>query len=307
MASFLDFPYDVREKIYRHALVQKRVFIRPFMSMGYLIDADRIEKYGIPNLNLLCTSKQIYAEATPIYLSENIFSIVHIDILAAACAESERVSYNLKMIRKVELVFDTRDYIYMAQFLPEKLTKAASMIANDSQRGDNNSVAKSDAVEGLLRLRDRLDVSGLVQSLPESLGERGSDSGVNQERHQRHVANMKEFLWGRTLTFVRQTFRLSHLYVDLRNAYCLSGCCRLAVDVLGWGWFHAWLYDLPGEIQVRCYSEHEKKIITGTLNRQRLCRGLKTGDVYDQQKVVGRQVLASYNVVLREAYLRLRG
>lgn len=295
MVSFLDLPHSVRQRIYRYALVQKRIFVRPFMSMGYLIDADRIEKYGIPNLNLLCASKQIYAEAIPIYLNENTFSIVQVDLLAAASADSERVAYNIKMIRRVELIFDTRDYIYMAQFLVDELPEIAGFIDDYVY----NSSYKENVIDTLLQLRDRLDVPGLDPAVPESITSRSSPEG--QERHRRHIANMKEFLWGRTLTFVRQTFSLGYLSIDLRHTNCLSGCCRLSFDVLNWGWFRIWLHGLPKEIQIRCYAEHEHKLALRCLNRQHFHHGMKLEDIFDPCQIVHCRELARYKAILEDA------
>lgn len=300
MVSFLDLPYSIRKRIYRYALVKKRIFVRPFMSMGYLIDADRTTKYGVPNINLLRASKQIYVEAMPIYLGENTFSIVQIDLLAAACAESERVAYNLKLIRKVELVIDTRDYIYMAQYLLDELKTVKDKVEEYAY----DSVDKRRVIECLLQLRTRLDVPGFDQTVPESIASRSSPEG--QRKHQRHILNMKDLLWGRSLTFIRQTFRLSSLYLDMRHATCLSGCCRLATEVLDWGWFYVWLYGLPDEVQIRCYSEHEKKIITRTLNTQRLHHGLKLEKIYDRQRVADYRDLAMNNVVFKDACHNLK-
>jgi hypothetical protein len=42
---------------------------------------------------------------------------VQVDFLAATSREYPRVLYNPRQIRKVEVVFNSRDYIYMAQFL----------------------------------------------------------------------------------------------------------------------------------------------------------------------------------------------
>lgn len=115
MPTFLDLPLPIREKIYRYALVRKRIFVRPFVSMIYLLDQHRKHGGGAPDLPLLCASQQIYNEAMPIYLAENTFSIIQADLLAAARMEYPRVFQNLKLIRRVEIVCDSRDYIYLAQ------------------------------------------------------------------------------------------------------------------------------------------------------------------------------------------------
>ncbi|PLB43668.1 hypothetical protein P170DRAFT_441125 [Aspergillus steynii IBT 23096] len=121
MITFLNLPRPIREQIYRYVLVMARIFVRPFISMDYLFDPNRVETYGSPTLSLLSVCKQIHHEATPIYLRENTFSIVHIDLLAAACRELPRIAHNLASIRHLELVFDCRDYIYFSQFVAEQL------------------------------------------------------------------------------------------------------------------------------------------------------------------------------------------
>lgn len=303
MVTFFDLPYPIREQVYRYVLVMARIFVRPFISMDYLFDPNRVNNYGIPTLALLSVCKQIHQEATPIYLRENTFSIVHIDVLAAACRESPRIAHNLASIRHLELIFDVRDYIYLAQFVAEQLPSVSEAI--DAQATSYQKVAVLRALDdmhlnfpqsGLLR-RSRSS-STTTLSVP--------TDPFPSVSHDRHVENMKEYLWGRTLTFVRQRFRLAELQVDLRHCTCVDGCCRLASEVLGWGWFRRWVCGMPAQVQVKGASRGEKEVIANILDAQRFHGGLQREEVYDEGRVLDGRDLDGYASVMREVYEKVK-
>lgn len=298
MVSFFDLPLPIREQIYRFVLVMARIFVRPFISMGYLVDLNRVENYGIPTLSLLSVCKQIHQEATPIYLRENTFSIVHIDLLAAACRELPRIAQNLKAIRHVELVFDCRDYIYLAQFVSEQLPTVSEVI--DAEATSYQKVA---VLRALADMHLDFPQSGLRRSLSSStISMETAPSGS----HDRHVESMKEYLWGRTLTFVRKTFRLATLEVDLRHCTCVEGCCRLADEVLRWGWFRVWVNGMPAQVQVRGASRDEKKVIAKIIDEQRFHGELRREDVYDEGRALDRRDLDGYASVMKEVYEKVK-
>lgn len=329
MVCFYDLPRPVRERIYRHALVMARVFVRPLISMEYLLDLDRAEAYGIPNLALLRASRKVYHEAMPIYLDENIFSIVQVDMLAAARMENRRVAKNLRRIRRLELIFDHRDYLYMARFLE---TELPAVMAEVDDWADDSRFKRA-GLKDLNRMHADFDLStswtggtaiittaktaGPSTHLSRRL--RSKDMAEQQQQqHQRHnssdsakpghgrqIKNMKEYLWGRTLTFVRQTFQLSHLYIDLRRCTCPLGCCRLADQVLDWGWVHFWIHGMPNEVQVRGTSATEKESVARSLDRQSFCPGLKLEDVYDKGRVKDYRGFSQYNALLRSVNRKL--
>ena len=333
MGCFYDLPRPLRERIYRHALVMARVFVRPQISMEYLLDLDQAEVYAIPNLALLQASRKIYHEAMPIYLDENIFSIVQVDLLATARMENPRVAKNLRRIRKVELIFDHRDYLYMARFLGSELP---AVMAEVEDWADNSS-SKRAGLKELNKLQVDFDLSTLwtgntnstttvttastaghstklsrrlwskkttKQQQPQH---RRLNSDNSKPGHGRHIKNMKEYLWGRTLTFVRQTFQLSHLYIDLRRCTCPLGCCRLADQVLDWGWVHFWIHGMPSEVEVRGSSAREKERIARSLDRQSLRPGLKVEDVYDKGRAENPRGFVQYNALLRSVHRGLVG
>lgn len=298
MPSFFDLPLPVREKIYRYALVRKRIFVRPFVSMTYLLDRHR--KYGgdVPDLLLVCASKQVYSEAMPIYLTENTFSIIQADLLAAARMEYPRVFQNLKLIRRIEIVCDSRDYVYLAQFLLSRLPQIRAEIEATA----NESRHKAEALRNFGEIYADFDIEGVHRARQSP---RRLSFEDEQEVHERHIENMKEYLWGRTLTFVRQTFSLSHLYVDLRWCACASGCCRLADEVLGWGWFYVWIHGLPDEVHVRGTSRREKDVIASIFDKQRFHRGLEKKDIYDLGRTGDSQGLGQYNEMMKEVHRRI--
>ncbi|RJE25767.1 hypothetical protein PHISCL_01880 [Aspergillus sclerotialis] len=290
--TFFNLPVSVREKIYRYALVRKLVFIRPFVSMAYFQDSSRKFHTDGPILSLLSTSKQIYKEAMPIYLTENIFSIVHSDMLTAARLEYPRVFENLKLIRRLELIFDSRDYVYLRQFILDNLPNLRAEIeftAPDSKH-------KRAALERLDEMCSDFDVDGIHDA---SQSPRHASVDEDQETHDRHIENMKDYLWGRTLTFVRQTFRLTHLYVDVRACTCVNGCCRLADEVMSWGWFYVWVHGLPDEIQVRGASKQEMDVIASTFDGQLFHEGLEKEEIYDLERAEDAHGFKQYNALLK--------
>ncbi|KAL4888728.1 hypothetical protein BDV59DRAFT_196223 [Aspergillus ambiguus] len=270
MTCFFDLPIPIRERIYRHTLVTTRIFVRPFITVEYLTNPNRASQYGVPTLSLLSVSKQVYEEAIPIYLRENTFSIVQVDVLAAASREYPRLLHNLHQIRKVEIVFDSRDYIYMAEFLSEELP----------------AVSRHTAVDALGAMHARFEP-------PEPTA------------HRHHIENMNEYLWGRTLTFLRQSFKLSYLYVDLSRCTCIDGCCRLADQVLGWGWLKGWVRGMPDQIQLKGTSDSERAAISRILDKQHFHRRLSPGDVYELDRVTDVRKLSEYNDELQEFRLEL--
>lgn len=320
MVCFFDLPRPVRETVYRHALVTTRVFIRPLISMEYLLNPYRAETYGIPNLALLCVSRKIYQEATPIYLGENIFTIVQVDMLAAARMENRRVAKNLQKIGKLELIFDNRDYQYMARFLGAELPVAMAEIDDWA----DESPFKRAAIRDMSRMHTHFDMSVSTSALvspscsfttTESERECRSNSSIELQQHEgdmsertpheRQIQNLKEYLWGRALTFVRQTFRLTHLYIDLRHCFCPRGCCRLADEVLDWGWVYVWIHGLPDEVQVRGSSGSEKEVIARSLDRQSFRPRLKPEQIYDQRRAIDYRRVLQYNALLKSVHRRL--
>ncbi|GES59129.1 D-serine dehydratase [Aspergillus terreus] len=272
------------ERIYRHALVTPRIFVRPFITVAYLNDQNRTSRYGILTLSLLRASKQVYSEAMPIYLRENTFSIVQVDVLAAAGRESPRVLYNLRQIRKVEVVFDSRDYIYMAHFLADVLPAVVDVMDHLTTTASESTPT---AVDGLRAMH--LDF----------------ESEEDDPAHGQHIENMNEYLWGRTLTFLRQTFKLPHLYVDLTRCTCVDGCCRLADEVLGWGCLQVWTRGIPKVIQVKGTSSREKTAVARILDQQRLHQGFSLENVVDSDRLTDVRTLGEYNDMLREVHLKI--
>ncbi|RHZ64264.1 uncharacterized protein CDV56_103102 [Aspergillus thermomutatus] len=299
MPCFFDLPQHIRDQIYRYSLLMGRVFIRPFTTVEVLTDLNRTDTYGTPNLALLWTSKRIYEEAMPIYLSENTFSLVQVDLLAAARAEYPRVFENLRKIRNLELVFDCRDYIYLAQFLSRELPGIAAAV----QDAKASSKYKRKVIEKLDEMQVDFDIPRIEQT--ESDPDEELSSEEEHEIHDQHIENMKEYLWGRTMSFVRQTFQLSRLYIDLRHCTCNWGCCRLATEVLAWGWFHVWIHGMPDEIHVRGTSGREKKIIARLFDKQRFHAGLEIDQVFDQDRLGDADDWKAGKFVFQEVHQRL--
>lgn len=334
MTCFYDLPRPIRERIYRNALVMERIFVRPLISMEYLRNRNRAEDYGIPNLALLRVSRKINREAMPIYLRENIFSIVQVDMLAAACMESRQVATSLRQIRKLELVFDYRDYMYLARFLRAQLP---AIMVEVKDRADD-SPSKNAAMKSLGEMLDHFNHSSgrkltvgtarnantstnsstkassntrsklsrllhpksrLEQQKPQH---RRDGNNTAKPSHDIQVENMKEYLWGRTMTFARQTFKLSRLYIDLRHCTCPLGCCRLAEEVLDWGWVHMWIHGVPNEVEVTASSTVEERLIAMSLERQSLRPGLKPKHVYDEGRVKEYRGSLQYNALLKNIH-----
>ncbi|KAI5289876.1 hypothetical protein KEM52_000637 [Ascosphaera acerosa] len=119
----------------------------------------------------------------------------------------------------------------------------------------------SAAADSLLRLRAYIRGAHLRRSkadLP-------SDAWT-AARHAHNIAVLRTYLWGRTLTFVAQTLLVTDLHLDFRNCFCPGRCCRLAADVLGWGWSR-WVYGLPRNVHISNATEAERMAVLECIRR----------------------------------------
>jgi hypothetical protein len=79
---------------------------------------------------------------------------------------------------------------------------------------------------------------------------------------------MQEHLWGRILTFIRQRVLVTDLYLNLNNCYCPAGCCRLADQVMQWGWSHVWVFGLPLNLRISGATGNERKKMLEAISSQ---------------------------------------
>ncbi|KAL5366353.1 putative serine dehydratase domain-containing protein [Aspergillus floccosus] len=149
--------------------------------------------------------------------------------------EYPRVLLNVRQIRKVEVVLDSRDYIYMTQFLADELPAVANVM-------------------------DQL-ITTVSESIPTAVDalrvmHADFESEDDDPAHRQHIENMNEYFWGRLLTVLRQAFKLSHFYVDLSRCTCVDGCCRLADERFHRGSLLENVVDLDRMIDVRKLGQY---------------------------------------------------
>ncbi|KAI5287403.1 hypothetical protein KEM54_006021 [Ascosphaera aggregata] len=221
--KFFDFPFEVRERIYRYALVPGKIFVKPFISFRYVEDDVYLSTYTPPNLALLRTSKGVYSEACFTFYRENTFCFVQPDILVTLLRVSPRRMRDLlKHMHKVEIIFDYRDYQFMTDDLCRGLQRSADTLYQiqpaaslDGRGGDTrpSSGQLSDAIVSLTQLRSYI----LGQHLRRSKSDRLSDSWI-ESMHAHNLTILRTYLWGRTLTFIAQNLLVTDLYLDFKNS-----------------------------------------------------------------------------------------
>lgn len=271
--TFLDLSLNVRQEIYRYSLVKWRIFVGPFITSRYTDCPERRERDSGANLALVRTCKQVHEEAMPIYLSENIFVLTQIDAVAAARLQYPRVYANLQQIRNVELIFDIADYTTLSEFI---MTEIPRLIA-EIEATAGKSRLKRKTLRAYQDMHDRFNLPSPTSSDLTRADER--------KVHERHIANLREFLWGRTVTFVKQAFQLDCLYVDFTDARCPRRCCRFAHEVMRWGWCFIWLHGIPG-IYPLGLDEDESEAIKKAFHGRDERKWFSRSRVYDAGRVV---------------------
>lgn len=275
--TIFDLPFEVRERIYRYALVPGKIFVKPFVSFRYLEDDEYLSAYTPPNLAIFRVCKDVYAEACFTFYRENTFAFVQPDILVTLLQESpKRMRDLLKHMHKVEMIFDYRDYQFISDDLCRGLQRSADALyelqsVNNSigvaKRGEEAGVGRpcsdqiSNAVVSLTQLRSYI----LGHHLRRSKSDRLSDSW-SESMHAHNISILRTYLWGRTLTFIAQNLLITDLYLDFKNCYCPGGCCRLAKDVLGWSW-SPWVYGLPVSVAIANATEEEREEVLGQIKK----------------------------------------
>lgn len=124
-------------------------------------------------------------------------------------------------------------------------------------------------------------------------------TNTKTDEHERGIRKLDDFLWGRTLTFVRQHLRLNHLHLNFEHCLCPAKCCRLASEVMEWGSTKRFDFDLPEYVSISGATEEEREEIMSTLRKQ--CLTKKTVAKHlkgkkksaEQESEVGRKTAAA--------------
>ncbi|KAK2745258.1 hypothetical protein FQN57_003953 [Myotisia sp. PD_48] len=264
---FFDLPLRVRREIYRHAVAPGKVFIRPFVSLHYLNDRCKLEDHSSPNMVLFQTCKRIHAEACQVFYQDNIFSIVHPDFLLDTIDKYPRLKENIKQMHRIELMFDHQDFRYLRDTFCNELLKAGIVKSRHSQK-----------FKGPKKLAKKLfKFRSMIFGYKTYLG--GKRKKVPRPKrvidlHSQSLKSMHDYLFGRTLTFLRQRFLITKLEVNLSGCICVGGCCRLVNQILTWGIRKIWTFGLPRTIAITGATEGERKKILKVLARQKPTRAM---------------------------------
>ncbi|KAM5490322.1 hypothetical protein MaudMau93_002520 [Microsporum audouinii] len=259
---FFRLPQHVRKEIYRYSVVPGKIFVRPFVSFHYIHDQRRLYTHQAPNMALFLACKKVHKEVSLVFYAENTFSILHPDVLLDISNEYPRVRDHLKHMHSIEVVFHHRDFQYLSgPFCDDLLAGSIALTRQDKQNGKEiDKLARN-----FLKHRARI------------LGARiytAGDSNVSRNTvpilpHAQDIKSMQDYLFGRTLTFLRQRLLISNLELKFMECNCPEGCCRLAGEILNWGARKTWTFDLPRSISVTGATEEERKQILETIARQR--------------------------------------
>lgn len=211
---FLDLSAELRLQIYEYSLVRGKIFFSPDdYARGH--EHRYKNKYGYlrPQLQLLRVCKQIHAEAEKVYLSQNLFVL------------PDHFIYHLPLAHNAieECTISPEGHI----FGPEK----HFFSVNAAHHLQNISIAfnpRRPAMDGLLDRR-HWDY--------EKNGHRAWARLTPQERrdyaHYRAVSQHQSD-WKETIFWFADFFEprgrkwtLNYLEIDITNAYCPLGCCRM--------------------------------------------------------------------------------
>ena len=225
-------PVDLRRRVYRHALVVERVYLKIFLSFKLRRDlngTNPLAHRAVPNLALLSTTHKIYEEASEIFWTENTFVLSHAGIWINHSNYISGFRAKLQSIRRLDFIFDFRDYRNFAIEFSEALRRQADSFESAAQSGNKyfaDILKENQHVRTCLLGNDLRKKDGSVKD-PEAY-------------HKRLLDNMRNCQWGPTLEFIRNNFQLDILRLDFSFCYCPEACCRLAPDVMKWGNMTYW-------------------------------------------------------------------
>ena len=241
--SFLSLPLNVREIVYRHALVPGQVFIAPFsvirarsgMPEKYLI-SERAEK---PNTSILRTCSHIYKESLNIFLKENNFNIICpylIDGLDPIIGRRpHRLHALLQRIEDLTIHISSMDYVgykaYMEQIHTLQIARLTEMIESTPK----GTAHRTYYVQQLKKVRE---MKLTLQRNADPWKKIWTDDEY-RHAHDQKIQLCQEKLWGATMAFVRQSMQVRSLTIDIQAAYCPDTCCRMPVEILEAGRFGA--------------------------------------------------------------------
>ncbi|PGH17639.1 hypothetical protein AJ79_01001 [Helicocarpus griseus UAMH5409] len=262
--SFLDLPLNVRCKIYRYACVPGKILVKPYLFLSISQNpyyTEHSANCGPVNFALMKTCKKIHDEIVPILYSENILIFIHPDAFQSIMSTNANFSKYFKHIRKVEIVFDYRYLRDIENDFRTEIDYAKLYIQSTPVR----SVALRRSLIRVQELYD--DISGISEACDES-GGKAPPLSAAEANHKILMRNLRKFLWGHTLSFIRRHMLLTHLHLDFRMCYCCQGCCRLPTTAIRWGNVRFWVHGLPKFVTIAGVSPDEEKAIRDAINKQ---------------------------------------
>ena len=219
---------------------------------------------------LLRTCRRIHEEACQVFYRDNVFSVTNPDILLSAIGNDALVSKHLERMHRVDIIFNRHDFEFLRGPFGDELRN----VSVDMNRGTSKKASKK-----LLRMR-----ANILGADRYFAGSSMSSYSKARTGHDKAIKGMHDYLFGRSLTFVRQNLFVTELHIDLTKCLCLDGCCRLANQVMAWGWNRRWTFGLPHRISVCGATEEEQKELLSSISQQQLdqaaiaqntCRSLK--------------------------------
>jgi hypothetical protein len=214
---FFDLSFELRLQIYEYLLIPGKVFFTPD---EYSIRKEHRYKnkhgYQRPQLQLLRVCKQIHAEAEDVYLSKNLFVLPDYFVYHGPIVGSK--------VQNCSLVVDGHIFNADKPLFSENAAKHLKniSISFNPRRPAPESNSFHSGWENQRKRDARLSWARMTQ--PERM-KLGHDIAIlDLENH-----------WSEAVQWLTEFFEplgrsLDHLEIDITNAYCPVGCCRMPVS-----------------------------------------------------------------------------
>ena len=230
----------MREKIYRHALVVKKILLHNFVLHKYV--GCKLED---PNLALLRANKRVNSEAEDIFYNENTFVIMTGVHMAAEAKDNPRLLEKFLKIRYLEIVYDFRDwsvhYMDARQSVREETADIEEEIERCRKAGDwMGEQANAYSLKQLMNEWDDMNSKKFIKDKRTPAG--------SKAYHDDQVENMGMFCYGHAMDLARDYMMLDRLILDYQDFRCYKYCCHLAVESMTWGTVKGWMYGPPRSI-----------------------------------------------------------
>ncbi|KAI9875604.1 MAG: hypothetical protein M1830_008212 [Pleopsidium flavum] len=233
-SPFLDLPRELRQMILKYCVAQGRVFPDPQPALDSRYDG--WEEYGKPSLQLLRVSCQIAKETKEMFYLHNLAVIPRgMECWSECWSKSKITPPSLKMwmlppFRALSITFSNGDMSVAARLNYERAGR---------KDFENNFYRSAIPEQGTSIVREP--------------GRGRYERSIHQELSDELV----DGFWFQKARLISKRLDLDTLEIDYTDAYCTSGCCRMAKEAtLLFGCF---TFGLPNSIIVQGARSADEK------------------------------------------------